>query len=374
MMMPTAKEKEILQVIQQDPLLSVEEIAHKVNVTRASASVHLSNLSKKGWLLGRGFIVRENQNVLVVGGANMDYKHQLFENSKLETSNPSQTQSSAGGVGRNIAQNLAQLGINVEFLSVIGLDPLGEQLLNETRATGVQTRDVKRSQTHTGTYSAILEPNGELVIAIAAMDILEELDSEYLQSKQPLLEHASFIVIDSNIPESSLSMLVEIARERDWQLIIDPVSVAKAKKVRHILGKSSIHTLTPNQAELAVLVNKNVNTDQDILEACQDLHANDVINVWVRLGSRGGLFSSHTGESHWIAALRTKVTDVTGAGDAALAGYLYAVMQGETLEQACYYGQATASLTLSTHHTVNPELNPQKLKKLVKQNELRSTL
>ena len=363
----TPKEKEIFQIIQQNPLLSVEEIANKANTTRASASVHLSNLSKKGWLLGRGFIIRENQSVVVVGGANMDYKHQLFESSKLETSNPSQTQSSTGGVGRNIAQNLAQLGINVDLLSVIGLDPTGEQLLNETQATGVQIRHIKRSQTHTGTYSAILEPSGELFIAIAAMDILEELDTEYLQSKQSLLEHANFIVIDSNIPEHSLVMITELAKERNWQLIIDPVSVAKAKKVQSILSKASIHTLTPNQAELAALVGRELTNDQDILQACADLHEKDVKNVWVRLGSRGGLFSSSTDEYNWIPALQTEVSDVTGAGDAALAGYLYAIMQGETLEQACHYGQAAASLTLRTNHTVNPELNPQSLKKILKQ-------
>ena len=129
-------------------------------------------------MLGRGFIVKESQNVVVVGGANIDYKHQLRAPSTLASSNPSRTYSSFGGVGRNIAQNLAQLAMGVDLLSGIGLDALGEQLLAKTRLAGVNTDHIKLSQAHTGSYSAILEPSGELVIAVAAMDIFEELDNQ----------------------------------------------------------------------------------------------------------------------------------------------------------------------------------------------------
>lgn len=359
----TPREKQIFDLIQHNPLLSVEEIANTLAMSRASASVHLSNLSKKGWLLGRGFIVRESQNVVVIGGANMDFKHHLFESATLETSNPGSTQSAAGGVGRNIAQNLAQLGVNTQLLSVIGLDATGEQLIRETSATGVKLEHIKRSQTHTGTYSAILEPSGELVVAVAAMDILNELSPAYLQSKQPVLEHTSLIVIDSNIPEASLSMMTELASERNWQLIIEPVSVPKARKLRSVLTtNANIHTITPNQDELAVLVKQSLNSDQDLLNACQDLHAKNIENVWVSLGARGSLLSSKNGTNHFIPALKTQVQDITGAGDAALAGYLYAILQDATLEQACHYGHAAAALTVSTSHTVNPELTAQRLK------------
>ena len=75
----TPTEKRIYQTIQENPLLSVEDLANRLGLTRASASVHLSNLSKKGWLLGRGFIVKENQNAIIIGGANIDYKHQLLD-------------------------------------------------------------------------------------------------------------------------------------------------------------------------------------------------------------------------------------------------------------------------------------------------------
>ena len=70
----TDREQEIVALLRRDPLIGSEAIAAALGTTRAAVNVHLSNLGKKGVILGRGYVLSEQQSVVVVGGANMDVK------------------------------------------------------------------------------------------------------------------------------------------------------------------------------------------------------------------------------------------------------------------------------------------------------------
>ena len=130
----TPREQELLALIRQAPLSSPEELARRLGSTRAAVNVHVSNLIRKGALLGRGYLLpaSQQQRVVVIGGANMDFKSRTLGAAIPTTSNPGTTQQAVGGVGRNIAENLARLGISVSLISAVGRDALGDILLSET--------------------------------------------------------------------------------------------------------------------------------------------------------------------------------------------------------------------------------------------------
>src|SRR3954453_12043452 len=100
----TATEQQIVQLLRRDPLMGSEAIARELGTTRAAVNVHLSNLGKKGVILGRGYVLNEQQSVVVLGGANMDVKARSRSSIVTATSNPGTAAMSAGGVGRNIAE------------------------------------------------------------------------------------------------------------------------------------------------------------------------------------------------------------------------------------------------------------------------------
>ncbi|MEZ5220286.1 MAG: PfkB family carbohydrate kinase [Ilumatobacteraceae bacterium] len=85
-------------------------LASALHTTRASINVHLSNLGKKGVILGRGYVLADRPAAAVIGGANIDMKAQSRARAATHTSNPGRTSMTPGGVGRNIAENLARLG------------------------------------------------------------------------------------------------------------------------------------------------------------------------------------------------------------------------------------------------------------------------
>ena len=68
----TQRERQLLEWIRENPMISQQELADKAGITRSSVAVHISNLMKKGCITGKGYIVRTDPYVAVVGGVNMD--------------------------------------------------------------------------------------------------------------------------------------------------------------------------------------------------------------------------------------------------------------------------------------------------------------
>ncbi|MCD0162803.1 winged helix-turn-helix transcriptional regulator, partial [Deinococcus sp. 6YEL10] len=213
----TDTESALLALIRETPLATPEELARRLGSTRASVNVHVRNLVKKGALLGRGYLLPEQGGpgrVVVVGGANVDVKARTIQTAVPGTSNPGVSAQAPGGVARNVAENLARLGVPVSLVSVVGRDGLGDWLLRETEAAGVDVRPVLRApDVSTGTYTAVLDASGELLVAVAAMAAVEALTPAALQERRGVLRGVAWVVADGNLPEGSLAHLLSLAAE-----------------------------------------------------------------------------------------------------------------------------------------------------------------
>ena len=316
--------------------------------------------------------------VVVIGGSNIDLRGRpVGEVLEMYTSNPGKINVSSGGVGRNIAHNLALLNVPVTLLSAVGDDREGIRNLEETGKAGVMMEQMIISGGHpTGIYMAILNEKGEMEVAISDMQVLEEITVEYLKSKTYLIKESKMVVIDTNIPEKSIEYVVDLCNKVKVPLLIEPVSVEKAKKLRKILDGSRkgkerkrwvIDYITPNEDELYSIlgaeVNRNDNEDRvvDLVEAVEKLKGKGVRNIIVTLGEKGIYASSgedsrggqdEPGRGNFIASYKSEVVDVTGAGDALVAGLVYGIYKGYSLEVAARFSMAAAALTISTKEAV----------------------
>src|SRR3954471_833768 len=201
----TDREREIVALLRRDPLIGSAALARELGPPRAAVNVHLSNLGKKGVILGRGYVLSEQASVVVVGGANMDVKARSARTVVTGTSNPGTAAMSAGGVGRNIAENLARLGTRTHLVAAIGSDGLGDQVLAATTAAGVHVEHVRRSARATGTYTAVLDADGELVVAVADMTATDELAPGQVNAARDLVAAAELVVLDGNLSTETLA-------------------------------------------------------------------------------------------------------------------------------------------------------------------------
>ncbi len=299
--------------------------------------------------------------VVVVGGAVLDTKLRTTSAPALGTSNPGTATSTVGGVGRNVAENLGRLGTRTALVAAVGEDVAGGTVVTRTAAAGVECRHVVLSSHPTGTYTAVLDERGDLLIAVSDMRATDELTAADLEVVPSLLEGVDALVVDANLRPTVLRWLLAEAASAGVVVVLEPVSVAKAAAAGPTLDGAAVHTVTPNLDELAALVGGEVGATVDaILEAAAELHARGVSHVWVRRGTGGSVLSAAAGPARraWsIAAPPTDVADVTGAGDSMTAGYLHALLHGDGPLEAARFGQVCAALTCASSETVRSDLS-----------------
>lgn len=148
-------------------------------------------------------------DIACIGAAHMDRIARCWEAFVWRASNPVTVMSSHGGVARNVALNLARLGQRVKLVSVLGEDEEGAAISAELCSAGVDLSDVTRlTGLSTASYTAVLDPTGELMVGLADADIYENLGSAHLKALMPSLAAWPFWVVDANLPEAGIGALV----------------------------------------------------------------------------------------------------------------------------------------------------------------------
>lgn len=295
--------------------------------------------------------------VVVLGGACVDVIARSTAPPVARTSNPGRTVLGHGGVGRNVAEDLARLGTPTALVACVGRDAFGDAVVAATAAAGVDVSGVVRTDLPTGTWTAVLDDTGELVVSVADMDAVEALGGEDVRRAERLVAGAGLVVVDGNLPAATVSAAAHLAAAHGTAVVLEPVSVPKAARVAPVLREGLRWlAVTPHRDELAALTDLPTTTDDELAAAVDALHARGVEQVWVRDGARGSLLSVNGARTH-LDAVPGRVADVTGAGDAALAAYCHALLGGRDPVAAAAFGHAAAALTIEVAGSVRQDLS-----------------
>jgi pseudouridine kinase len=278
--------------------------------------------------------------VLVIGGANMDIKAKTLSPHILATSNPAEIITKPGGVARNIAHNLAKLGVETTLLTTVGNDANAEIIISVTKKAGVNISHIMRVSAPTGIYLALLNEQGELVTAASDMANLSFLSQQQIKNKKGLVEAQDFVVADCNLAFDALD---EIATHCAQKLIIEPVSVSKCLKLQELLKHHQIFLATPNLDQIEALTGT-----RDPQAAAKALHAKGLSNIVIHAGEQGAYASNENTFTH-IPSAAIQIVDVTGAGDAATAGLIFGLTQNLPLENAAMLGQEMAARVIANN-------------------------
>ena len=353
----TQRERQILQLIEADPMISQQAIADTLGITRSSVAVHISNLTKKGCIAGKGYVLRTGSYAVVVGGVNVDICGRSFHPLVEADSNPGRVSTSLGGVGRNIAHNMSLMGVDVRLLTAFGDDPNGQRVAASCSELGIDASHALRlAGETTSTYLYLTGPDGEMALAVSDMEVCRRITPAYLAGNLPLLQSAQVVVADANIPEESLRYL---AQNSSAPLFVDPVSTAKAEKLRPILSR--IHTLKPNALEASILSGVEIHTDADVELAADRLLQMGVHRLFLSLGSRG-VYAAMGSERLWLQNLPGTMVNTTGCGDAFMAALVWAYLEGMDLKDTALSGLAAAAVAMESPETINPNMSAETIK------------
>ena len=276
-------------------------------------------------------------------------------------SNPVDLRSCPGGVARNAAETLARLGAAVALVSRLGQDAEGEAMLEALRSLPLDLRGVTRSQgTPTAFHLIALQPDGEMLVALADMRIYDEITPALLESLPPDLWEVDAIFADCNLPAGTLGFLAGLRRDSRL-LAVNGVSPAKVERLRPWLRSCDL--LFVNRQEAAALL-EAATAGLEPLDATAKLRAAGAGEVVMTLGG-AGICVAAAEESVMLEALDNRVVDITGAGDALAAAFLEARLRGCDPTAAGRRALAAAKLTVASEDSVSRQLSPQALDRLV---------
>jgi sugar/nucleoside kinase (ribokinase family) len=296
--------------------------------------------------------------ILAIGGAHIDRRARISGETKPGASNPGTWFEEPGGGVFNAARNLARLGRSVRLIAPRGGDAAGQAVAEAAERAGIEDWPVMFLDRATPSYTAILENDGNLVIALADMALYDAFTARRLRARsmRDSLAVTGHVLCDANLPPDTLATLATSAAQQACGLSAIAISPAKVKRLRGTFAQ--LDHLFMNGAEAEAIAGRRAERPEDwpdMLRAC---------------GLRGGSVTSGSGrtvafDADLVAVIEPipirEIGDVTGAGDAFASGFLHARLSGGDLCEALRRGTACAAITLASPHATDENLSVARL-------------
>lgn len=271
----------------------------------------------------------------VIGGMNFDVVGISEKTLMMRDSNIGKIRFSAGGVGRNIAEQLARQGAETALFTCVSDDFAGQMLKNDAKVKNIDLTHAQKSASNASVYLSIHEPGGDMALAINDMTLISEITPEYLETVLPEIKKANVVVVDANLSPESLEYIFSNV---DLPITADPVSCAKIERL-----KPHFHRLAafkPNALEAMYVTGA-----QNAQDAATALVKMGVKRVVVSMGDAGCVYAD---ENEIGAILPEKVytCQANGAGDAMCAGIALGAALGESAKEAALRGMRAAGKLL----------------------------
>ncbi|MFI3167457.1 MAG: carbohydrate kinase family protein [Bacillota bacterium] len=292
---------------------------------------------------------------IVVGGCNVD----IFGKSNGEIipadSNIGKIGIFAGGVGRNIAENIARMGEETQMLSALGNDANADFLRNNLSGLGIDYSLSESMEISSSCYMFIADNKGEMQLAVSDMEIYDIATAKMLEGKFDKVNQNEILVLDTNFSQDVIDCVFE---NTTIPIFVDTVSTKKAEKIKKHLSK--ITYIKPNALEAEVLTGIKVEDEESAIKACDSLINQGVKCVFLTLSEKGGIAKTKD-EFVKSEIFKAQTVNTTGAGDSFVGGAVFGILQGASLSKILNYAMAAASICVQSQDTISKELTREKL-------------
>lgn len=241
---------------------------------------------------------------------------------------------SFGGKGANQAVAASRLGSEVNLLACVGNDVFGEQVLKNLKTNGVNIRHMCRSTELTGiALISLSEGDNAILVAQGAN---ADVSIDYITGNHALIAQSDAIVMQLEIPQETMTHVVNFAFERKIPVILNPAPPIRLAP--EIIEKLTY--LTPNEHEVYEVLG------EDSSVPLEDLVARYPKKLIVTLGKEGVLFHNGKEPRHVLAPM-VEVVDTTGAGDTFTAAFTSRIEKHEDVDSAVEFAVAASSQSVT---------------------------
>ncbi|MGE9968016.1 PfkB family carbohydrate kinase [Limosilactobacillus mucosae] len=348
--MPTEREKQILDLIRQNPMISQKELAEKLGITRPGVASHISRLIKEGLILGKGYVLPKKEYVTVIGAVNMDIYGIVSDYPVvLKGSNTGRVTTHLGGLGRNIAANTAALGLDTNLITVFGSDDYGTRFKEDAYRRGIDISYSKQlPDRKTSVYLYVNQGDGERIIGVDDMQINEFITPKFLESRLAGINAGQAAIIDSNLPAETIRWIYDNVR-----VPIYAKAVSVTKTPRLLQDNLNLEGLVINGVEGSFMASVKIMDIKDGKECAKKLYDIFKTRVYLYLDQMGMIMADRDGVLYHGYEPDLRVENTNGVGASMTAALAYAQLRHESLDDTLDLMIRIGGLTMATGKSVS---------------------
>ena len=300
--------------------------------------------------------------IVVIGAVFVDIKGYPESNFIHAGRNVGRVEHVHGGVGRNVAEDIANCELRPTFVSLVDNSGTGEDVLKKLKSHKVNVDYVRRTRDGMGSWLAVFDNDGDVYAAISKrpnllpiLDILEQHGDE-------IFSQADSVVCELDIDKEIVKKVFSLAKKHNKKVFSVVANMSIALERRDFL--KSIDCFVCNIQEAGILFSDDYSnkTPQEMIPIiAAKVKAAQIPSMIVTMGGDGAVYADMKGDMGFCPARRVEVKDTTGAGDSFCAGVAIGLTYGKTLAESCEIGAHLAASVIVTSESVCPRFLPREL-------------
>ncbi len=294
-------------------------------------------------------------SIAVIGTIFMDIKGYPFAKLSADGRNPGRVEYVHGGVGRNVAEDLARIGVKANLVSLADFGGAASDIISRLNAAGVGTEFIGNTETGMGTWLAVFNHEGEVVSSISVRSdltpLVEVLDKEH----ERIFKDADSIIIETDIDEPVLERVFYYA-EKYGKRVFALVSVMSIARQRmEYIKKTECFICNLEEASLLFGFDLSGKETDEIRALIKEKAVRAGLKrVIVTMSEKGAVYLDSDGSTGFCPAEKVALVDAAGAGDSFCAASAAALTYGKSMKEACEIGSKVAAEVITTTENVPP--------------------
>ena len=267
-----------------------------------------------------------------------------------------------GGVGRNVAEDIANVELRPTFVSLVDDTGAGADVVRKLKNHQVNTEYIRATPDGMGTWLAIFHNDGDVAASISKRPDLHPICDILDEDGDEIFQNADSVVLEIDMDKDVVKRVFRLAQKYGKKVYAVVANMSIAVERRDFLQQTDCFVC--NQQEAGILFSDDYmgKTPQEMEQILSEkVRRARIPSMIVTMGGDGAVFAQMDGTSGFCPARRVNVKDTTGAGDAFCAGAAIGLTYGKTLQEACQIGAYLAASVIVTSENVCPRFLPSEL-------------
>ncbi|MGM9641469.1 MAG: carbohydrate kinase family protein [Faecousia sp.] len=267
-----------------------------------------------------------------------------------------------GGVGRNVAEDIANVELRPTFVSLVDETGIGEDVIRKLKSHKVNTDYIRPTPDGMGTWLAVFDSGGDVSASISQRPNLRSIADILDAQGDEIFRNADSIIVEIDMDKEVVKRVFKLAKKHQKAVYAVVANMSIAVERRDFLQSIDCFVCNLQEAGILFMDDYSGKTPEEMVDIISEkVRRARIPSMIVTMGGQGAVFADQYGDKGYCPARNVEVKDTTGAGDSFCAGAAIGLTYGKSLKEACDIGSFLAASVIATSENVCPRFLPREL-------------